>query len=101
MVRHQSSPIYSGAVWRSDGPLRRPGMAETRTARQPGEERQVDVPLDASKRAAPLRISCSSGFRPSEHDANSRDTRFLAPAIRPLRLIDVLTDLGRGFTLHR
>ena len=51
-------------------------------ALQPGEERQVDVPLDASKRAALLRISCSSGFRPSEHDANSRDTRFLGVFVR-------------------
>ena len=43
----------------------------------PGEVRTIAVPLDAASGTALLRIRCSSGFRPSERDPNSRDGRFL------------------------
>lgn len=43
----------------------------------PGEERHVDLPIDAAARAALVQIASSAGFRPSEHDPSSRDTRFL------------------------
>jgi len=55
--------LESGA-WRGDIALR------------PGEERRMEVPLDAA-RAAPLRIRAESGFRPSDVDGRSKDTRFL------------------------
>ncbi|HTM25855.1 MAG TPA: hypothetical protein VL225_11725 [Vicinamibacterales bacterium] len=42
-----------------------------------GEVRTIEVPLDAAGGTALLRIRCSSGFRPFEHDPNSRDGRFL------------------------
>jgi hypothetical protein len=41
----------------------------------PGEERDVSVPLDASRGAALITLQSSSGFRPSEQ--GGRDTRFL------------------------
>lgn len=41
-----------------------------------GEEYRVEVPIDASG-AALVRIRSAAGFRPSEVDAGSRDTRFL------------------------
>jgi hypothetical protein len=47
-----------------------------------GEERRIEVPLDASTGTAVLRIESSSGFRPSERDPNSRDGRFLGVFIR-------------------
>ena len=42
----------------------------------PGEERRIDVPVGPSG-AAMIRIRAAAGFRPSEVDSNSRDTRFL------------------------
>jgi hypothetical protein len=50
----------------------------------PGEERRVEIPLDTSRRAALLRVSSSSGFRPSEIEPGSRDTRFLGVWVRVL-----------------
>jgi hypothetical protein len=55
----------------------------------PGEERSLDIPLEPSRGIAPTRIRSSTGFRPSEVDPNSRDTRFLGvfvtiPANPPL-----------------
>jgi hypothetical protein len=44
------------------------------------EQRRVDVPLDAGR--ALLRVACSSGFRPSQVNASSRDTRFLGVFVR-------------------
>ena len=48
----------------------------------PREERFVDVPIDAAGRAALVRISSSSGFRPSEVEPGSRDGRFLGVWVR-------------------
>jgi hypothetical protein len=46
-------------------------------ALKPGEERRVELPLDASSGSVLVRIRSSAGFRPSEVDPNSRDTRLL------------------------
>jgi hypothetical protein len=43
----------------------------------PGEERQVDVPLDQARGAALVHLNTRAGFRPSEVDPRSRDDRFL------------------------
>ena len=47
-----------------------------------GEERRIDVPIDASSQSSLLRIRSSAGFRPSEADPNSRDNRFLGVFVR-------------------
>jgi hypothetical protein len=43
----------------------------------PGEERRIEVPLNHQRGATRLRFTTSAGFRPSEVDPSSRDTRFL------------------------
>jgi hypothetical protein len=50
----------------------------------PGEEQEVDVPLDVRRGAAVLKLGASAGFRPSEHDPGSRDQRFLGVWIKVL-----------------
>jgi hypothetical protein len=42
-----------------------------------GEEREVSVPFEPGRRARMLTITSTAGFRPSEADPKSRDTRFL------------------------
>jgi hypothetical protein len=42
-----------------------------------GEEQRIEIPMAPGAEAVPLRITASSGFRPSEVDAGSRDQRFL------------------------
>ena len=42
-----------------------------------GEEQRIGIPMAPGAEAVPLRITASSGFRPSEVDAGSRDERFL------------------------
>jgi hypothetical protein len=49
----------------------------------PGETREVQVPLAPSRGAALLRISSTAGFRPSDAEPGSRDSRFLGVWIRP------------------
>ena len=49
-----------------------------------GEERRVDVPIDPANGSALLKISSSSGFRPSEVNPASRDTRFLGVFVRTI-----------------
>ena len=44
---------------------------------QPGEERTLPMPFDAKRSAALINIYSRAGFRPSETDAKSTDTRFL------------------------
>jgi hypothetical protein len=51
-------------------------------ALKPGEERRIEVPLDPATGAAPLRIRSESGFRPSDVDGRSTDTRFLGVFVR-------------------
>ena len=43
----------------------------------PGEERRVELPIDAPRGAALLTATASSGFRPSAVDPKNRDDRFL------------------------
>ena len=43
----------------------------------PGEERQIQIPLDYARGATLLRFTTTAGFRPSEVDPTSRDDRFL------------------------
>ncbi len=43
----------------------------------PGEERRIEVPIDAANGAARLTIDSSARFRPSDADPNSRDSRML------------------------
>jgi hypothetical protein len=43
----------------------------------PGEERRVQVPLDASRGATLVTFTAANGFRPSEVDPKSRDGRLL------------------------
>jgi hypothetical protein len=50
----------------------------------PGEERRVDVPLDPLRGAALVRITSTAGFRPSEADPTSRDTRYLGVYVKVL-----------------
>lgn len=52
-------------------------------AMSPGEERRLDVPADPQGATARLvRIASSAGFRPSELNAGSRDTRLLGVFVR-------------------
>lgn len=50
----------------------------------PGEERQIEVPLDAARGGGVLRLESSSGFRPAQHDPNSRDQRYLGVWVKVL-----------------
>jgi hypothetical protein len=50
----------------------------------PGEQRDVDVPMDRIRGGQTLRVETSAGFRPSEQDPGSRDQRFLGVWIKPL-----------------
>jgi hypothetical protein len=43
----------------------------------PGEEQQVDLPLDSARGAALVRFTTSAGFTPADHEPGSRDRRFL------------------------
>jgi hypothetical protein len=62
--------IESGA-WKDELPM------------APGEERRIDVPGDSQRGTAHLvRIASSAGFRPSEVNAGSRDTRLLGVFVR-------------------
>jgi hypothetical protein len=51
---------------------------------QPGEERRLDVPLDARRGSSLIRFTVSSGFRPSDIDATSADHRFLGVWVKLL-----------------
>ena len=48
----------------------------------PGEERRLQVPLDRARGATLVRLTTSSGFRPSAVDPASRDHRFLGVWVR-------------------
>lgn len=43
----------------------------------PGEERRLSIPIDGSRGAALVTLASDIGFRPSDHDPASRDTRDL------------------------
>jgi hypothetical protein len=48
----------------------------------PGEERRVEVPLDPATGTALTRIRSESGFRPTDVDGRSKDTRYLGVFVR-------------------
>jgi hypothetical protein len=48
----------------------------------PGEERRVQVPMDAARGATRVRISTTAGFTPSAVDPKNRDTRFLGAWVK-------------------
>jgi hypothetical protein len=48
-----------------------------------GEEREVQVPVDPDRGAALLRVIARNGFRPSEVNPGSNDTRYLGVWIAP------------------
>ena len=50
---------------------------------KPGEERLVQVPTEGGRRATPLRVTATTGFRPADLDATSEDLRFLGVWIEP------------------
>jgi hypothetical protein len=62
--------LFESGAWRAD------------IALKPGEERRMEVPLDATGSAL-LRIKSEAGFRPSEVDGRSKDTRLLGVFVRP------------------
>nr|MBA3295726.1 hypothetical protein [Acidobacteriota bacterium] len=70
-----------------NGPVENRVMVEAGSWRDaarlgPGEERQIDVPLDRARGATRLRFTTSAGFRPSTADPKSRDDRFLGVWIK-------------------
>jgi hypothetical protein len=62
--------LFESRAWRGD------------VALKPGEERRMEVPLDGSG-ATVLRIRSEAGFRPSDVDGRSKDTRLLGVFVRP------------------
>lgn len=48
----------------------------------PGEERRVQIPLDHARGATLFALTTSAGFRPSEVNPESRDTRYLGVWVR-------------------
>jgi hypothetical protein len=44
---------------------------------RPGEERLMQLPIDANRSTTPLRVQASRGFRPSDVDGKSDDRRLL------------------------
>lgn len=51
---------------------------------KPGEERLIEVPVDAATGTAAVTIRSAAGFRPSEADPSSRDSRLLGVYVRTL-----------------
>jgi hypothetical protein len=49
----------------------------------PGEERELNVPIDSARGAVSLRVVSRRGFRPAEIDPSSRDTRLLGVWLSP------------------
>jgi hypothetical protein len=71
-VRNGPSPnqaVLRAGAWTADIPL------------ASGEERRIEVPL-GGRGATLLSITATGGFRPSEVDAASRDTRFLGLSLK-------------------
>ena len=59
-------------------------------ALKPGEERRIELPLDPASGSVLVRIRSSAGFRPSEVDPNSRDTRLLGVFSPSARTVSTL-----------
>ena len=69
-IRLRNAPVENRVVIQTNGWTREWRM-------QPGEEQQVDVPIDGARGGTLLRITTSDGFRPADRDSTSRDQRFL------------------------
>jgi hypothetical protein len=61
----ENSLLVSSGSWRDERKL------------APGEERDLSIPLDASRGATRLRLHSASGFQPMEVDPRSTDSRYL------------------------
>jgi hypothetical protein len=48
----------------------------------PGEERNLEVPIDPARNAVLVQIHASAGFRPAQTEQGSRDSRFLGVYVR-------------------
>jgi hypothetical protein len=59
------------------------GDWQTSLAMNPGQEQEIEVPLDPARGAVLVRVISRSGFRPSEIEAGSRDTRLLGVWMLP------------------
>ena len=76
LLRNGASP-NKVALEAGDGTWRRD------LALAPGQEQMIQVPIDERRGATRLQVTSSSGFRPSEVEAGSRDTRFLGVWLEP------------------
>jgi hypothetical protein len=54
-------------------------------ALDPGDERRLQLPIDAQRGAALFTISAAAGFRPADVDPTSRDVRFLGVWVKVLQ----------------
>jgi len=82
-------PAASARLRLRNGPMANRVTLEAGTWRRdlqmtPGEEQDVDVPMDRARGGQMLRVETSAGFRPSEQDPGSRDHRFLGVWVKPL-----------------
>jgi hypothetical protein len=71
----RNGPVQNQAVLRA-------GQWGADISLAPGEERQIALPLETRRAAVLLSITAAAGFRPSDIDSNSRDTRFLGVWVR-------------------
>jgi len=69
-VRVRNAPVDNEVT------LEAAGVSQT-VRLAPGEEQQIEIPVDRSRGGAVLRVKTTAGFRPSEHEESSRDHRFL------------------------
>jgi hypothetical protein len=58
------------------------GRREQSVQLAPGEERRVEIPLDRARGAVLVTLTSAAGFRPSDVDPHSRDSRFLGVSVR-------------------
>jgi hypothetical protein len=74
----RNGPVANDVDVRSD----QPDWHQT-LAMYPGQEQEVEVPVDPGRGAVLLRVVCRNGFRPSEVEHGSRDTRLLGVWMLP------------------
>jgi hypothetical protein len=74
----RNGPETNEVAMRSDG-----GDWQARLAMNPGQEQEIEVPLDPARGAVLVRVVSRSGFRPSDVDPGSRDTRLLGVWMLP------------------
>jgi hypothetical protein len=74
----RNGPVPNDISMRTDG-----GEWRVRLPMTPGQEQEVDVPIDPARGAVLVRIVSRSGFRPSEIDRSSHDARLLGVWMMP------------------